>query len=144
LVFRLPTEAGWEYACRGGSAAKTRFSWGDDLGYSELGTHVWHVGSSGGMTHGTGELKPPNAFGLYNMSGNVWEWCADDPHTNYTGAPTDGSAWVNSPRDWNRILRGGAWNNFGSGLKLRSAYRFDWGRGLHSNVFGLRLVLAAP
>ena len=144
MVFRLPTEAEWEYACRGGSATKTRFYWGDDPSYTEADSYAWHAGNSGSSTHGTGELKQSNAFGLYNMSGNVWEWCADDPHADYTGAPADGTPWLDDPRPTNRMMRGGAWNNFGSGIKLRSAYRFDWGCSQRSIVFGLRVVLAEP
>jgi len=103
--FFLPTEAQWEYACRAGSASK--YFWGDDAG--ALGEYAWCHDNSGGNPHPVGERKP-NAWGLYDMSGNVWEWCADwydgtyyrnAPSLNPTG-PASGSA---------RVWRGGSWLN---------------------------------
>ena len=122
LTFRLPSEAEWEYACRADTT--TRFYWGDDPDYTQIGNYAWYWGncSSEEYAHVVG-LKLPNAFGLYDMSGNVWEWCEDDWHWNYTGAPTNGSAWVDSPRGpmVPRIVRGGGW--YDTGGYIRSTRR---------------------
>ncbi|HQL96488.1 MAG TPA: formylglycine-generating enzyme family protein, partial [Candidatus Hydrogenedentes bacterium] len=113
LTVRLPSNSEWEYACRAGKA--TRFYWGDDIYFVQIGAYAWYEGNEGAEgtpDYGTKPVggKLPNAFGLYDMSGNVWEWCEDDDHENYTGAPADGSAWIDSPRDTKRVYRGGAWN----------------------------------
>jgi formylglycine-generating enzyme required for sulfatase activity len=105
-VYRLPTEAEWDYAARGGSSS---------LGYkysgsSSLSEVAWYDGNSGSKTHPVGQKKA-NELGLYDMSGNVWEWCADDWHDNYRGAPTNGRAWIDSPRASYRVYRGGDWGN---------------------------------
>jgi len=100
---RLPSEAEWEYACRAGST--TRFCFGDSD--SQLGDYAWYTSNSGKQTHPVGQ-KRPNAWGLYDMHGNVWEWCEDWYHDSYNGAPSDGSAWV-SPAGTFRVLRGGSW-----------------------------------
>jgi formylglycine-generating enzyme required for sulfatase activity len=113
----LPTEAQWEYACRAGTA--TRFYWGDDLSYTQIGTYAWHTGNSGSTTHPVGQ-KTPNVWGLYDMSGDLWEWCEDWYHSSYAGAPTDGSAWV-SPAGSVRVIRGGSWDS--TGVNCRSAFR---------------------
>ena len=110
----LPTEAQWEYACR--AETTTRFYWGDDPSYTQIGTYAWYsgnssqthpVGQKANKTHPVGQ-KTANLFGLFDMSGNVFEWCEDWYHSSYTGAPTDGSAWV-SPTGLNRVIRGGSW-----------------------------------
>jgi len=113
--YRLPTEAQWEYACRAGSTGK--FSFGDDV--NELGNYGWYGNNSGSKTHIVGE-KQPNKFGLYDMHGNVWEWLEDKWHTDYSGAPSDGSAWMTESSS-SHLLRGGSWRN--DDYYLRCAHR---------------------
>jgi formylglycine-generating enzyme required for sulfatase activity len=115
-TYRLPSEAEWEYACRAGS--QTVYCFGDDV--EQLGDYAWYKDNSGGKTHPVGEKKP-NAFGLYDMHGNVWEWCEDVWHENYEGAPNDGSAWITGGNKDGRGLRGGSW--FYRPFWVRSAYR---------------------
>ena len=108
--YRLPSEAEWEYACRAGT--KTPFYFGETM-TSDLANY------SGNETTDVGSF-PPNAFGLYDMHGNVWELCADSYHNSYEGAPTDGSAWTLGGSS-DRIVRGGAWNS--DMASCGSAYR---------------------
>lgn len=118
-TFRLPSEAEWEYACRAGTS--DRFYWGDDTTYTQIDTYAWYIENSGYTTHAVGTAGGtghPNAWGLYDMSGNVWEWCQDWYHGGYSGAPSDGSAWV-SPAGTDRVIRGGGWDY--SGNTCRSA-----------------------
>jgi formylglycine-generating enzyme required for sulfatase activity len=102
--YRLASEAEWEYACRAGS--ETEFFFGDDA--KGLGEFAWFDSNSGGKTHPVGKWKP-NAWGLYDMHGNVWEWVEDDWHGSYEGAPADGRTWVDNPRGSDRVIRGGGW-----------------------------------
>jgi formylglycine-generating enzyme required for sulfatase activity len=137
-TFRLPSEAQWEYACRAGTL--TRFYWGDDPGYSDILDYAWCYDNAGSTTdqqyaHESGQ-KLPNAFGLYDMSGNTWEWCQDWWHADYTGAPTDGSAWE-SPAGTSRLIRGGAWNFNGP---CTSDYRSYSAPGTSYHSFGFRVV----
>ncbi len=99
--YRLPNESEWEYACRAG--ASHEYCGSDDV--ESVG---WHFKNSGDTTHPVGG-KQPNAWGLYDMSGNVWEWVKDWYHKNYDGAPSDGSAWESGGDQRYRVLRGGAW-----------------------------------
>ncbi|OQC03720.1 MAG: Serine/threonine-protein kinase pkn1 [Candidatus Hydrogenedentes bacterium ADurb.Bin101] len=137
-AFRLPSEAEWEYACRAGTT--TRFYWGDDPSYTVINDYAWWDGNADNVgedyAHVVG-LKLPNGFGLFDMSGNVWEWCEDDWHSNYTGAPVDGSAWVSTPRGSSRVGRGGYWNSYGS--DCRSAGRFSNYPSDVSSFVGFRL-----
>lgn len=113
--YRLPTEAEWEYAARGGQAGKQHnylYS-----GSNNIDEVAWYRdnyskdNTSGAQksTHPVGGKKA-NELGLYDMSGNVWEWVEDDYHNSYTGRPTNGSAWVNNQRDSRRVIRGGSWS----------------------------------
>ena len=110
--YRLPTEAEWEYACRAGTT-------GDYAG--DLDAMAWYDKNSGSKTHDVG-TKLPNAFGLFDMHGNVWEWCQDWYHDSYNGAPADGSAWLSGGEQKYRVLRGGSWDS--DAANLRSAYRY--------------------
>jgi formylglycine-generating enzyme required for sulfatase activity len=130
---RLPTEAEWEYACRAGTA--TPFTCED--GDAALESAAWYSRNAGGKTHPVGE-KRPNAFGLHDMHGNVWEWVEDDWHPDYGGAPADGSAWVDSPRGGERVIRGGSW--LGRSKFCRSAYRGKNSPWIRIDAIGFRVV----
>ena len=114
-TYRLPSESQWEYACRAGSNGKLCF--GDDE--SQLEDYAWY-GDLGGETHPVGQKKP-NVWGLYDMHGNVWEWCQDDFVDNYKNTPRDGNVHKNSSMYY-VVLRGGAWNS--NLYECRSAYRY--------------------
>ena len=115
-AYRLPSEAEWEYAARAGNMG--HWSFGDDE--SQLGDYAWFSANSNGKTHPVAQKKP-NAFGLYDMHGNAWEWVQDNWHENYQGAPADGSAWVYGGDQLRRVVRGGAWFNYL--LDMRSGIR---------------------
>jgi formylglycine-generating enzyme required for sulfatase activity len=137
-TFRLPSEAEWEYACRAGTT--TRFYWGDDPDYTQIDSYAWCGGNSyiGLRIRDVGG-KAPNAFGLHDMSGNVWEWCEDDMQGgDYTGAPTDGSAWLLSPRFPLRVTRGGG--GLSGGSNCRSAARSGYGPSDADIDIGFRLA----
>ena len=131
-TFRLPTEAEWEYVCRAGMT--TRFYWGDDSSYSQVGKYAWYVENSGLQTHPVGE-KEPNAWGLYDMSGNVWEWCEDWYGAYSGGLEVDPKGQESGET---RVLRGGIWS-FGPRL-LRSAYRSSNGLVARHHYVGFRLA----
>ena len=132
--YRLPTEAEWEYACRAGTT--TRFSYGDDD--TLLTNYAWYNSNSGSTTHPVGQ-KAPNAWGLFDMHGNVWEWCQDswDFSANYPGGSTiDPLVTAGS----GRVGRGGGWGLGADGTRsagrgvLLPAFTFD--------IIGFRVVLA--
>ena len=127
--FRLPTEAQWEYACRAGSTGDYCF----DDGETNVGEYGWHSNTSGGKTHPVGEKKP-NAWGLYDMHGNVWEWCSD-AYGPYSSEAVIDPKGANSG---NRVLRGGAW--YINPRCLRSASRDNGMPDYRYNGIGLRCV----
>ena len=131
--YRLPSEAQWEYACRAGTT--TRFSFGDQLTQAQANFF--------GTVRGTTPVGqyPPNAFGLCDMHGNVWEWCEDVWHRNYEGAPTDGSSWTQGISN-GRPLRGGSWKHLPE--HCRSAAReFDL-RKIGCLIYGFRVCCVPP
>ena len=150
--FRLPSEAEWEYACRAGT--QTRFHFGDSLDCPDTedcpagglpgnrSDYMWFRCKSReegflDQAHEVARLLP-NQFGLFDMHGNVWEWCQDASHCNYEGAPTDGSAWEND-QSGERMIRGGRWRNAVDGC--RSAYRGAGGLFMMGKGGGFRLAM---
>jgi len=127
-VYRLPTEAEWEYACRAGMT--TKYSFGDDE--SDLGDYAWYGDNSDGNTHPVGGKKP-NAWGLYDMHGNVWEWCQDWYWDYPSGSVTD----PRGPRGSNRVVRGGSWGFTAEGC--RSADRYGLGPSDRNGGFRVSL-----
>jgi formylglycine-generating enzyme required for sulfatase activity len=131
-VYRLLTEAEREYAAR--AKTTTRYSFGDDD--AAVSEYAWYKPNSGSATHPVGQKKP-NAFGLFDMHGNVWAWCEDSWHPNYRGAPNDGSAWRTGGTP-SRVLRGGSWFRPADGL--RSAYRVKFSPEARYNDVGFRVA----
>jgi formylglycine-generating enzyme required for sulfatase activity/serine/threonine protein kinase len=130
--YRLPTEAEWEYACRGGST--TRYGFGDDA--ARLGEFAWYEGNSGGKTHRVGETRP-NAWNLYDMHGNVWEWCQDWYDKDYYGQSPDADPPGPLQATF-RLCRGGCWDFYPQGC--RAAYRLRRFQSLHGSYLGFRLA----
>jgi len=141
--YRLPSEAEWEYACRAGT--QTPFSFGETI-TTELanydGTYVYGRGKKGEYRAETTDVGnfPANNFGLFDMHGNVWEWCTDDWHKNYEGAPTNSSAWLDSKNrtETEKLLRGGSWNV--NPLYCRSAVRLRNRPDYSVDVIGFRVA----
>jgi formylglycine-generating enzyme required for sulfatase activity len=133
LRYRLPTEAEWEYAARAGSTA----AWASGDNPDDLEAHGWYSGVSAKRTHEVGQ-KQANAFGLHDMTGNVWEWVEDIWHDSYVGAPGDASAWVSGENSDRRVLRGGSWNYGPNNQRL--AYRYWGGIASRDYDLGFRVV----
>jgi formylglycine-generating enzyme required for sulfatase activity len=132
-LYRLPTEAEWEYACRAGS--KTAYSFDDEEGL--LPEYDWFKRNSSDRTHTVGLLEP-NAWGLYDMHGNVWEWCSDRYGDYPKGAVSDPSG----PKEGSfRVYRGGSWFNEAAGC--RSAFRDGYVPSDRLNYLGFRLALSS-
>jgi len=149
--YRLPSEAEWEYACRAGTT--TPFHFGETIttnlaNYQGTDNEEYKWSGSYGSgpkgvyreeTTAVGSFGVANNFGLYDMHGNVWEWCQDDWHSDYEGAPTDGSAWLSSEESSDRkLLRGGSW--YLNPGHCRSAYRSNDYLDSNSSHVGFRVV----
>jgi formylglycine-generating enzyme required for sulfatase activity len=156
--YRLPTEAEWEYACRAGTT--TPFHFGETIdaevaNYSAQDEKIGNTNYSGKYGRGrlgehrkqttpVGALRSANALGLFDLHGNVWEWCEDHWHDSYESAPIDGSAWIDSEakEDAARVLRGGSWISYPR--YCRSATR-NWDvAGIRDSDLGFRVVCSAP
>ncbi|QSV74244.1 MAG: formylglycine-generating enzyme family protein [Aphanizomenon flos-aquae KM1D3_PB] len=139
-TYRLPSEAEWEYACRAGTTMPFYFGetiTTDLVNYDGDGNYgAAPNGKNRGETTNVGSF-PPNAFGLYDMHGNVWEWCQDDWHDNYENAPNDGGVWT-SQSGKVKLLRGGSWNN--NPAFCRSANRNYLYRAFRVSNIGFRVV----
>jgi formylglycine-generating enzyme required for sulfatase activity len=134
--YRLPSEAEWEYACRAG----TRLQY---CGSDDADSVAWYGGAADtGVIKATAPVagKQANAFGLYDMSGNVWEWVGDSYHDNYRGAPSDARAWQSDGK--RRVLRGGSW--FNEPQSLRATGRYKEAPAFRSKFVGFRLVRSLP
>jgi formylglycine-generating enzyme required for sulfatase activity len=140
-VYRLPSEAEWEYACRAGT--KTAFSFGDTINTEQAnydGHYTYNGGPRGAFVQGTNKVNAfqPNPWGLFDMHGNVWEWTQDVVHDNYVGAPVDGSAWEEGGDPVRRILRGGSW--LYNPRYLRSSVRNGFSAVLANDIVGFRVA----
>ena len=132
-VVRLPSEAEWEYACR--ASTTNRYSFGDKA--DDLKDYAWFTGNAKGNDPPVG-VKKPNAWGLYDMHGYVWEWCRDAWHPNYDKAPADGTA-RDAKDAKERVLRGGSWTDQAD--HCRSAYRHQAAADHRSAAIGFRCVI---
>jgi formylglycine-generating enzyme required for sulfatase activity/predicted ATPase len=140
--YRLASEAEWEYACRAGTISPFHFGETITKELANYNGSIYAREQSGEATYQTtlvGQF-PPNSFGLYDIHGNVWEWCEDDWHDSYTKAPDDGSSWLDSKQSNAKVLRGGSWVNLPD--VCRAAYRNWVILDLHSDGIGFRVVYA--
>jgi formylglycine-generating enzyme required for sulfatase activity len=143
--YRLPSEAEWEYAGRAGTA--TPFSFGETISIDQAnynGNNIYNQGQKGTYRKKTTAVGnfPANAFGLYDMHGNVWEWCQDWWHKNYEGVPIDGNVWIEGGEASLRVRRGGSW--FTSPRDCRSAFRDNNPAENQINNIGFRICCSVP
>jgi formylglycine-generating enzyme required for sulfatase activity len=137
LVFRLPSEAEWEYACH----AETTSANVHRPFPSQLMRQGWFRENAWKQTHSVGQ-KSPNAWGLHDLYGNVWEWCQDVSHADWQGTPKDGAAWVTGGDPGRRVLLGGSWA-FPASL-AHSNCRYGDRTDVRSDSNGFRPVMGAP
>ncbi len=142
--YRLPSEAEWEYACRAGTTTPFHFGATIDASIANYdGNSTYSKGKKGEYRQQTTPVGsfPANAWGLFDCHGNVWEWCADNWHSNYKGAPTDGSAWTKGGNTEYPIRRGGSWISVPANVRSsRRNYCFQ--RALRDDYCGFRVVLS--
>lgn len=135
--YGLPSETQWEYAARGGQDSEG-FPYAGSRRLKEI---AWYCKNSHNITKPVG-LKFPNELGLYDMSGNVWEWCADYWQEKYQRMPIDGSAWLDGENEGLRVARGGCWDD--NINKCRVSARLEWIKGALMGVVGFRLARYQP
>jgi formylglycine-generating enzyme required for sulfatase activity len=133
LRFRLPTEAEWEYAARGGAHWRDGFQFS---GGDEIDQVAWYDGNSGKRTHPVG-TKAPNQLGLFDMSGNVWEWCHDTFVRDIASIPDDGTPYAGEGAE--RVLRGGSNHNWAAHCAVSKRYEIS--HESHDSSIGFRLAL---
>ncbi|MGH9769764.1 MAG: formylglycine-generating enzyme family protein [Blastocatellia bacterium] len=144
--YRLPTEAEWEYACRAGSASPFHFgatmipAWANYGGKSPYAEAP--KGSDRQQTIPVGSLGVANEFGLYDMHGNVWEWCLDTWHDSYMAAPEDGRSREKAENNYVKVIRGGAWNSYAGECRASARNRIT--SPFKLNTLGFRVVAEAP
>ena len=136
--YRLPTEAEWEYAARGGS--KTRYWWGDRMATGKANCRECGPPWTADAPAKSGSFAA-NPFGLYDMNGSVWEWVSDCWHASYQRSPSDGRSW-DEPQCRVRVLRGGSWREGGS--YMPSSTRFKYDAGVRQSQNGFRVVRNMP
>ena len=140
-AYRLPSEAQWEYACRAGTS--TPFHFGDTLtsGLANYcGEHIYRAEAPGAYRHATTPAGtfPPNGFGLFDMHGNLWEWCADAWHADYAGAPAGDAAWQGGGDRGGRVVRGGSWHDVPAACRSAARTRYEAEQG--DDFVGFRVV----
>jgi len=130
--YQLPSEAQWEYACRAGTT--TKYWWGNEIGKNNANCRSCGSQWDDKQTAPVGSFKP-NPFGLYDISGNVWEWLEDKWHDSYNGAPVDGSAWMSGGDSSNHLLRGGSWIDDGDSVRCANRNWVDASYGYYDRGF---------
>jgi formylglycine-generating enzyme required for sulfatase activity len=138
--YRLPSEAEWEYSCRAGTDTPFWWGWSISASKANYDGNYTYGGVRGKYRQRTVRVESfeANPWGLYQVHGNVWEWCQDIWHETYAGAPDDGSPWLQGVDASRRVLRGGSW--FYNPQYLRSASRNKYTTDGRFNYFGFRVV----